>query len=328
MGIAGFATSCSLLEGFDGSSLPVTDRLSLPITSPQQEREQQQLCEADGDFVWIPQGPFLYGSDRPQRDYAYQISAAAVASTPDAINQAEQRLRRQRWFDREPQQQEKTLPGFCLSRNLVTNADYQAFVQATNHPVPFISEDDYQAQGFLVHAYETVAFYLWEGDRYPQGRDHHPVVLVSYEDAIAYAQWQGAQTGGTYRLPTAEEWEKAARGTDGAYFPWGNDWQDQGTNWARSHQFETVPDEALVNDGPGTSAIATFPLSRSEYGVEDMAGNVFEYTSTLRRHPQGWRSVMKGCSWDDLPGFCRGAYEHTRPVVSRHILFGFRLVKE
>ena len=57
-----------------------------------------------------------------------------------------------------------------------------------------------------------------------------------------------------------------------------------------------------------------------------MAGNVFEYTSTLRS--QDTLSIMKGYSWDDLPGFCRAAYQHTRPVDSRHILFGFRLVKE
>lgn len=76
----------------------------------------------------------------------------------------------------------------------------------------------------------------------------------------------------------------------------------------------------------GTIAIAAFPLSRSPYGVEDMAGNVFEYTSTLVGDDA--EVVMKGCSWDDLPGFCRAAYRHTRPADSRHILFGFRLVLE
>lgn len=58
-----------------------------------------------------------------------------------------------------------------------------------------------------------------------------------------------------------------------------------------------------------------------------MAGNVFEYTSTLKQQGVDTVSVMKGCSWDDLPGFCRAAYQHTRPIKSRHILFGFRLVK-
>ncbi len=59
-----------------------------------------------------------------------------------------------------------------------------------------------------------------------------------------------------------------------------------------------------------------------------MAGNVFEFTSTLTSRNTDTVSIMKGCSWDDLPGFCRSAYRHTRPIQSRHILFGFRLVKE
>lgn len=139
------------------------------------------------------------------------------------------------------------------------------------------------------------------------------MVLISYDDALAYAEWKGQRTGVTYRLPTEPEWEKAARGASGNYFPWGNDWRSDGTNSAGSG----------LNY---TNEIATFPLSRSVYGVEDMAGNVFEYTSTLEQ--QGSRVVMKGCGWDDFPGFCRGAYRHTRPVDSRHILFGFRLVKE
>ena len=116
-------------------------------------------------------------------------------------------------------------------------------------------------------------------------------------------------------VPRRFRWEKAARGTDGRYFTWGNQWQDSATNWAGSG----------IN---GTNAIAAFPLSRSLYGVEDMAGNVFEYTSTLRHLGTQTLAVMKGCSWDDSPGFCRAAYQHTRPAASRHILFGFRLVRE
>ncbi|MGI8936560.1 MAG: SUMF1/EgtB/PvdO family nonheme iron enzyme, partial [Phormidesmis sp.] len=61
------------------------------------------------------------------------------------------------------------------------------------------------------------------------------------------------------------------------------------------------------------------------YGIEDMAGNVFEYTSTLTDESE---VILKGCGWDDYPGFCRAAYQHDRPIDSRHILFGFRLVVE
>ena len=59
-----------------------------------------------------------------------------------------------------------------------------------------------------------------------------------------------------------------------------------------------------------------------------MAGNVFEYTSTLIKKDSGEEVILKGCGWDDYPGFCRAAYQHDRPVDSQHILFGFRLVLE
>ncbi|MDJ0590946.1 MAG: SUMF1/EgtB/PvdO family nonheme iron enzyme [Pleurocapsa sp. MO_226.B13] len=269
-------------------------------------------CEQDPAFVFIPPGEFILGSDRTERDFAYKISALSIADTAAGVKKAEQKLRRTGWFEGETDRQTSSLPGFCLSRNLVTNQEYQQFVRATNHRPPGISEKEYQQQGFLVHPYTKVQEFLWLNDTYPPDTARHPVVLISDQDALAYADWKGQQTGLSYRLPTAEEWEKAARGTDGRYFPWGNNWQTKATN---------TGDSGLNY----TNAIATFPLSQSVYGVEDMAGNVFEYTSTLKW--QGSRVVMKGCSWDDLPGFCRGAYQHTRPVNSRHILFGFRLVK-
>ncbi|MEO0853144.1 MAG: SUMF1/EgtB/PvdO family nonheme iron enzyme [Cyanobacteria bacterium J06648_11] len=287
---------------------------SKPPGIAQQPELTAEACEVDNRFTWISAGDFRAGSDRAERDYAYRLSAESAASTPENVPSAEARLRAARWFEGERSRQTVSLPGFCLSRNLVTNADYREFVRATGHRSPFISAEDYQKQGFLVHPYEAVKSYLWTDETFPAGTETHPVVLVSVDDATAYARWQGQQDRASYRLPTAEEWEKAARGTDGRYFPWGNDWQDGATNAANSELW-------------GTSAIARFSLSRSVYGIEDMAGNVFEYTSTRSDRNGQPRVVMKGCSWDDLPGFCRAAYQHTRPPASRHILFGFRLIR-
>ena len=140
-------------------------------------------------------------------------------------------------------------------------------------------------------------------------------MLVSYDDALQFALWTARQDGRTYRLPTAYEWEKAARGPDGRVFPWGSMWRNDASNWAGSHLDHTAP-------------VTAFPLRRSPYGVQGMAGQVFEFTSTLVEAPGGVRAVMKNCGWDDSPGFCRGAYRHTRSVLSRHILIGFRLVRE
>jgi toxoflavin biosynthesis protein ToxD len=304
----------SLLTGIVITSLSAQVSYGLPQKPDSAiSKERCEKGEKDHGFAFIPEGTFASGSDQAERNYAYQISAQADASRPELIPQAEKELRERKWFDREPLRQIRTLAAFCLGRNLITNADYQSFVQATKRQPPGISEADYQRQGFLVHAYAEVKPYLWTGSRYPEGAARRPVVLVSYEDAVAFAQWQGQKDGHTYRLPTAEEWEKASRGTDGRYFPWGTPWRNDGTNWAGSKREQT-------------SEVGAFPLSRSLYGVEDMTGNVFQYTSTLEQNQTV--VVMKGCGWDDSPGFCRAAYRHTRPVQSRHILFGFRLLRE
>ena len=283
------------------------------ISSDSTAEVTQIACEAQPGFAFVEGGDFIAGSDRTERDYAYRISAEGFAESPEAVAAAEAGYRQRGWFEREPDRRTESLPSFCLGQNLITNADYQAFVQATGHRSPGISAADYQEQGFLVHDYSEVQTYLWQEDQYPAGQENHPVVLVSYGDAVAYAEWRSSQDGVRYRLPTALEWEKASRGTDGRYFPWGSEWQNDGTNWAKNGPY-------------GTSSIGTYPLSQSPYGIEDMAGNVFEYTSTLING--NTEVLLKGCSWDDFPGFCRAAYQHDRPVESRHILFGFRLVLE
>ncbi|NEQ54417.1 MAG: formylglycine-generating enzyme family protein [Leptolyngbya sp. SIO3F4] len=271
----------------------------------------QADCETVPGFAYVEGGEFIAGSDRTERDYAYRISAEGFADVPEDIAAAEAGYRQRKWFEREPGRRTENLPAFCMGQNLITNTDYQVFVQATGHRSPGISAAEYQEQSFLVHPYGDVEPYLWQGDQYPAGQENHPVVLVSYGDAMAYAEWKSTQDGVSYRLPTALEWEKAARGKDGRYFPWGSEWQDDGTNWAKNGPY-------------GTSEVGAYPLSQSTYGIEDMAGNVFEYTGTLTR--SGAKVLLKGCSWDDFPGFCRAAYQHDRPVESRHILFGFRLV--
>jgi formylglycine-generating enzyme required for sulfatase activity len=319
-----FTTACGINNINNTENNNSSDLVSPEIAVETKSTRTSELaisrdrCETDGKFAFIPAGEFIVGSDRQERDYGYRISAeAAVGDQNDraGIAAAVKRLKNDRWFEFEFDRHTYDLESFCIAKNLVTNAEYQEFVLATGYRSPGITEAEYQTQGFLVHPYAEVKRFLWSGNNFPESEANHPVVLVSYNDALAYAQWRSQQDDYTYRLPYSVEWEKAARGADGRYFPWGNEWRDDATNWGEKSGH--------------TSAIGSYPLSRSVYEVEDMAGNVFEYTATLKeREGKPTRAVMKGCSWDDLPGFCRSAYQHTRPIDSRHILFGFRLVRQ
>ncbi|MCH7494320.1 SUMF1/EgtB/PvdO family nonheme iron enzyme, partial [bacterium] len=192
----------------------------------------------------------------------------------------------------------------------VTQAEYMSFVRWSGHSAPGMTEEEWEEQGFLAHPYSEVAKYTWRGTRHPTDRQSHPVVLVSRLDAEAYAAWLSARTGCLFRLPTALEWERASRGEDGQHYPWGDEW-----------------DAKLLNAGftvGGTSPVGAYPGGASPHGLLDTVGNVFEWTAD---QSAAGEAIVKGCSWDDLPAFCRPAYWHVRPPRSRHILIGFRLVR-
>ncbi len=252
--------------------------------------------------VKIPEGPFWMGSDRAERDYAYRIGSRTA--------------RRWRWFDNWERQRKRVfLPAYFIDKNLTTHAEYRRFVWESGHRAPFISPKDYEHQGYLVHPYASVRRYLWiQGKNgrptYPKTLKDHPVVLVSQSDAEAYCAWRGGKSRAQYRLPTESEWEKAARGADARYFPWGSVFAPERLNYGYKVR--------------GTTPVGAYPKGASPYGVLDMAGNVFEWTSTPFSPS---KATMKGGgSWDDQPGITRAAARHGRDPSTRHLLFGFRCV--
>jgi formylglycine-generating enzyme required for sulfatase activity len=135
-----------------------------------------------------------------------------------------------------------TLEAFEIDMFEVTNADFARFVEETG----------YQTEA------EKAGESGWRA--YAEGKDNHPVVKVTWNDADAYCQWAGK------RLPTEAEWEKAARGEEGFIYPWGNEWDPAKAN-AKESGFR------------GTVAVGSFPEAASPYGVFDMAGNVWEWTA-------------------------------------------------
>ena len=258
----------------------------LPLISQAQQATPESM-------VAVPTGEFWMGSTPEEREYGYRLDKSLHGSTV---------ARRQQWFEVETRHR-LNMPAYRIDRNLVTNAEYARFVAATGHRAPFVSEAIWRGYR-LVHGYAAVLKFLWRDRRPPASREQHPVVLVSHGDAFAYCAWRGA------RLPSEAEWEKAARGTDSRYFPWGNTFDAELLNSEDGGPFDTVP-------------VGQYADGQSPYGVLDMAGQVFEWTATLfRKEPP--RYVVKGGSWDDFPGVTRAAARHGRPPQLKHILIGFR----
>jgi formylglycine-generating enzyme required for sulfatase activity len=140
---------------------------------------------------------------------------------------------------------------FEMDKLEVTNQEFERFVQET---------------GYVTDA-EKAGDTSWR--YYAKDKPQHPVVKVSWNDAVAYCGWAGK------RLPTEAEWEKAARGTDARSYPWGNQWDAAKAN----------AKEAGIR---GTTAVGGFPAGASPYGVMDMAGNVAEWTTDwFKAYPGG-----------------------------------------
>lgn len=256
------------------------------------------------ETVPIPRGDFVMGSDRAEREAAYVFDERAYRH--DAT-------RRGHWYESEANRGTATLPGFRITRTPITNAQYAAFVAATGHRAPNVLPETWAGYR-LNHPYSRTRRHAWTGGGPPAGRAAHPVVLVSRGDTVAYAAWLGRVTGSTWRLPTEAEWEKAARGADGRRFPWGETFEPRRLNSADKGPFDTVE-------------VGRFPGGASPFGLLDAAGQVFEWTATPAAG--AGRFIVKGGSWDDKGcGVCRPAARHGRPAGIKHILIGFRLVRE
>lgn len=184
--------------------------------------------------------------------------------------------------------------GYRISRYLVTNLQYARFLEAHPHiPVPFVNE-------------RWASPYNWDPERrmYPEGKANFPVVLITYDEADAYCRWAGG------RLPTEEEWERAARGDDGRTFPWGE---------VQEAQYANVRESGLGSVTP----VGCFLEGVSPYGLLDAAGNVWEWTSS---EYNAQARVIRGGAWnfslESARTFVREASQPThRGFIGFRVLF-------
>lgn len=253
--------------------------------------------------VWIPPGSFIAGSDAAEREAAYRLDEAGYGHSV---------TRERGWYDGERARGVVSLDGYYITQNLITNEQYAEFIEQTWRDAPQVEREVWGGYG-LIHPFARTAPYQWTGGSPAPGREAHPVVLVSHADALAYAGWLSEATGLSWTLPSELQWEKAARGTDGRRFPWGDDFEPERLNSHDAGPFGTLP-------------VGSYSNGISPYGVFDMAGQVFEWTFAETRPG---RYLVKGGSWDDKGcGICRAAARHSRPAGLKHILIGFRLVRE
>jgi formylglycine-generating enzyme required for sulfatase activity len=231
------------------------------------------------EFVEVPAGPFLMGSSDADQDAR----------------------------DDEKPQHELYLPTYWIGKTPVTNAQFRPFVKGDG----YTNRDYWTKDGWQWRiTNQRRQPRLWDNQKW-NGAEY-PVVGITWYEAMAYTAWLSTQTGDDCRLPTEAEWEKAARGTDGRIYPWGNTWEEGHCNHAKGtwHGIGRVF-KSLASAGQ-TSPVRKFVNGASPYGALDMAGNVWEWTRSQHRgypydaddgredvdDPAGKRFTLRGGSWD------------------------------
>jgi formylglycine-generating enzyme required for sulfatase activity len=227
---------------------------------------------------------------------------------------------------KEKPQREIYLDDFWIGKYPVTNEEFKEFVDDGGYGKA--RKDMWSEEGLRWREENEISKPAYWHDRKWNG-PNFPVVGISWYEAEAYATWLSERTGHQYRLPTEAEWEKAARGTKGFTYPWG---EDVDKNLCNSYE------SGLLR----TSPVGLYPKGESPYGCFDMAGNVWEwcfdwyndnyYANSPNRNPKGPSDgaarIFRGGSWLDFARYCRSAVRGPDDPRARGSDLGFRLLWE
>jgi formylglycine-generating enzyme required for sulfatase activity len=246
------------------------------------------------EMVYVPSGGFTMGGVDIRPGETLDNISGGIGSSIKRVSPGGYRISP----NNEGPQRTVYLDGYWIGKNLVTVAQFREFTQATHYR------------------------YNWKANRPEWGFiDSHPMVLVSWEDARAFCKWAGGD------LPTEAQWEKAARGTDGREYPWGNNW-DPNRLWS-GHSHEPAP-------------IGSFPSGASPYGCLDMVGNTWQYcldwfgqsydnlpSSNPTGVAEGQERVIRGGFFDGLAYTAfRCAYRSGTDPKCGSCAMGFRMASQ
>lgn len=266
-------------------------------------------------MVAIPAGPFRMGtSPREARDL-------------ERTGQG-----RPEWYKFEQPAHLTQTSAYSIGKFPVTVGEFRHFIMAGG----YANEGLWDPPGWLWRIRDRInAPEYWRSKRWT-ARDDFPIVGVSWYEARAYCAWLRHETGLAYRLPEEAEWEKAARGTEGLRFPWGNRWDASRCNAAKQ-SVKTWNEVSPAARKTGLVAVGHYSAkSDSPFGCSGMAGNVWEWCqSPLRGYPlpdqQQVRlaasepQIVRGGSWYHGPEDARCAARFTYFPQCRDNIVGFRL---
>lgn len=289
-------------ENANFAGLP-SDELKLYFTLTARADIQQIIPTEESHLVFepqtikIPSGNFLMGTTKEQ--------AQEILTTNNSSHW-------QQMLEWEQPQHTVELNEYFISKYPITNREYQAFIKEAKYKPPT----------------------NWDGDQFPTEKGGHPVVNISWDDAIEYCKWLGTQTKKQYRLPTEAEWEKSARWNTSEekslIYPWGNDFDPKKAN-------------SIEINSRSTSEVGQFsPQGDSPYGCVDMGGNVWEWCNDWfneqeykqhqdgEKNPQGIQTgssrILRGGSWGNDRWPIRCARRNMNPPGSFSDYIGFRVV--